>query len=484
MKDNMKKILYTVACCVMMLHASAQKQKYAIITCKLYSLNSNETVNLVGDKYGTPNIPGTQEIYTQNLVNHVARFKIPVANFPMRFHIKFNRIDLPQSLDVYRRMNYNYYLEGGDNIVLTESNGKLNFSGKGSFKFKVADHIDSLYFKYDVPISHASSKGFCSYAFKADTAYLEKIKYLKSNQKLISPAIKGMFEADILGDYLARFYVLHYSSSEIIKQVMDSLQNCHPDLPEKIINRKSLYAFNESAYSFNLAFGIIAQYTYDSCYSASKPINLLKAYSDIKATYKGLLRERLVVQLLFQNTKSTTDFTGLAQDALSYVKTTDLHAALQKLISNHQVGKQAFNFELPDTTGRIHRPSDYKGKVILLDFWFNGCGNCREIEPHLKTIENEFEGKPVIFITINVDKEKERWLKGIRSGLYTTKGGLNLYTAGRGFEDATIRNFDVTASGYPTLIIIDKNGKIMRNPKDPRGDNGRDLTDLIESAIR
>ncbi|MCR8560765.1 TlpA family protein disulfide reductase [Mucilaginibacter sp. BJC16-A38] len=479
----MKKTLYTVACCLLMLQASAQQQ-YATITCKLYSLNSDEAVNLVSDKYGTPIIPGIQRIYAQKLVNHVARFKIPVGNFPMRFHVKLNRIDLPLSLDVYRRMNYNYYLEAGDNIVLTESNGKLNFSGKGSFKFKVADHIDALYFKYDVPISHASSNGFCSYAFKADTAYLEKIKYLRNNKTLVSPAMARMFEADILGDYLARFYVLHYSSSEIIRQVIDSLQNCHPDLPENVIDRKSLYAFNESAYSFNLAFGINAQYTYDSCYSASKPINLLKAYNDIKATYKGLLRERLVVQLLYQNTKSTTDFTGLAEDALSYVKAADLHAALQKLIANHQVGKQAFNFELPDTNGRMHRLSDYKGKVILLDFWFNGCGNCRDIEPYLKTIENKFEGKPVIFISINVDKEKERWLRGIRSGLYTTKGGLDLYTTGRGDQDATIRNFDVTASGYPTLIIIDKDGKMMRNPKDPRGDNGGDLTDLIESAIR
>ncbi|WDF78956.1 TlpA disulfide reductase family protein [Mucilaginibacter sp. KACC 22773] len=479
----MKKILNTACCCLLMLYASAQ-QKYATITCKLYSLNSNEAISLVSDKYGTAAIPGIQQIYTQNLVNHVTLFKIPVGNFPMRFHLRLNRIDLPPSLDVYRRMNSNYYLEAGDNILLTETNGKLNISGKGATKFKVADHIDSLYFKYDIPVSIASSKGFCRYAFKADTAYLEKIKYLESKQNLISPAIKGMFEADILGDYLSKYYVLGFSKKDIIKQVIDSLRECRPGLPDSLIKKNKVYEMPESPYSLNLAFGIFATYSFDSCFVANKPFSLIKMYNDIKSSYSGMLRDRLIVQLLYRNTKSNVDFTQLANDALTYVEEADLTIALKKLIANHAVGNQAFNFELPDTSGKLHYLSEFKGKVVLLDFWYTGCGNCRAIFPYLKVIEKKFAGQPVAFVSISVDKEKDRWLRGIQSGVYTTKARTNLYTAGRGDKDATITHYDVAASGYPTLILIDKEGRMMQNPTDPRGDGGKDLTKLIEDGIK
>ena len=55
------------------------------------------------------------------------------------------------------------------------------------------------------------------------------------------------------------------------------------------------------------------------------------------------------------------------------------------------VGKSAYNFTLPDSTGRMISMKDFKGKVVLIDVWATWCGPCREQFPYLKEIEEEYK---------------------------------------------------------------------------------------------
>jgi thiol-disulfide isomerase/thioredoxin/Tfp pilus assembly protein PilF len=64
--------------------------------------------------------------------------------------------------------------------------------------------------------------------------------------------------------------------------------------------------------------------------------------------------------------------------------------------------KPAPPFDLPNyLSGKKTSLHDYRGKVVLLTFWFPGCGPCRSELPHLQSVMKKFTGKDVAYIGIN-----------------------------------------------------------------------------------
>jgi thiol-disulfide isomerase/thioredoxin len=58
--------------------------------------------------------------------------------------------------------------------------------------------------------------------------------------------------------------------------------------------------------------------------------------------------------------------------------------------------------ELADLGGRVHRLADYRGKVVLVNFWATWCGPCREEMPSLERLRRAFEGRPFVVLAVNV----------------------------------------------------------------------------------
>jgi cytochrome oxidase Cu insertion factor (SCO1/SenC/PrrC family) len=162
------------------------------------------------------------------------------------------------------------------------------------------------------------------------------------------------------------------------------------------------------------------------------------------------------------------------------VKNEDFKDYLEKLLSIKE-GTNSYNFNLPDAEGKIIKMTNLKGKVLLLDFWFTGCANCILIQPWLKKIEERFKNDSICFVSISTDKDKNRWLKSTKEGKYTTPGSINLFTEGKGENHPIIKHYCIM--GYPTLILINKDGKLSATPIDPRVDDGKQLISLIEQAL-
>ncbi len=55
-----------------------------------------------------------------------------------------------------------------------------------------------------------------------------------------------------------------------------------------------------------------------------------------------------------------------------------------------------------------HKLSDYRGTVVYVDVWATWCGPCKAQIPALKKLEKKFHGKPVTFMSISLDKVKDR----------------------------------------------------------------------------
>jgi peroxiredoxin len=64
--------------------------------------------------------------------------------------------------------------------------------------------------------------------------------------------------------------------------------------------------------------------------------------------------------------------------------------------------------ELQDMSGRMHRLADYKGKVVLVNFWATWCEPCRAEMPSIDGLRSAMEGKPFQVLAVNLAEPVSR----------------------------------------------------------------------------
>lgn len=114
-------------------------------------------------------------------------------------------------------------------------------------------------------------------------------------------------------------------------------------------------------------------------------------------------------------------------------------------------GQKAIDFTFTDVTGKKYKLSDFKGKVILIDFMAIWCGPCEKQVNILKNLYPMFSGK-VIFLSLSVDSSDT--LEKLKS--YKENHKIP-WMVGRAPEAAD--KYGITA--IPTIVIINKNFKIV-----------------------
>jgi len=64
--------------------------------------------------------------------------------------------------------------------------------------------------------------------------------------------------------------------------------------------------------------------------------------------------------------------------------------------------------ELTELGGASHRLADYRGKVVLINFWATWCGPCREEMPSIGELKKKLAGRPFAVLAVNVDEPEPR----------------------------------------------------------------------------
>jgi len=151
-----------------------------------------------------------------------------------------------------------------------------------------------------------------------------------------------------------------------------------------------------------------------------------------------------------KNRQQTTNQSGTQSD----VSTSSYYSV-------KNVGTSAGNNEFVDFSwneeSREKKLSDYKGKVIVLNFWATWCPPCRKEIPALSEIANDYRDKDFEMIGISVDQNPQALVNFLKSNsisykvLHEAGGLLEKYMAVAGQGQGVI----------PQTYVIDKDGKVV-----------------------
>ncbi|MBQ3629758.1 MAG: TlpA family protein disulfide reductase [Prevotella sp.] len=135
------------------------------------------------------------------------------------------------------------------------------------------------------------------------------------------------------------------------------------------------------------------------------------------------------------------------------------------------IGAVAPDFTSLTQKGKKVRPQDFKGKVLVIDFWASWCGPCRAEIPKMKAIYTDMDRKKVEFLSVSIDSKREAWEKAMKE---EQMPWTLTWTPDAGKEVMDLYQFN----GIPFIIVVDKDGKIFR--KNLRGEA---LRDAINEAL-
>ena len=132
-------------------------------------------------------------------------------------------------------------------------------------------------------------------------------------------------------------------------------------------------------------------------------------------------------------------------------------------------------FTLAAKSGKDVSLAQYKGQVVMLNFWASWCGPCRQEMPLLETIYKKYNKLGFTMIGVNVEpdsKAADEWLKATPVSfpiLYDRDSKVSkLYEVG----------------GMPCTVIIDRNGNLRKLHRGYKPGDENEYLDSIRTLIR
>ena len=131
-------------------------------------------------------------------------------------------------------------------------------------------------------------------------------------------------------------------------------------------------------------------------------------------------------------------------------------------------------FSLTDIKGKKHTLSDYKGKVVLVNFWASWCPPCIFEMPELQRLKKHFSDRPFEVITINVGEKKYKVRRF--SKLINLELPVLLDTSSETYDDWDVKTL-------PTSFLIDSSGQFRYQVRGNPGWDTEDTRGIIEDMM-
>ncbi len=111
--------------------------------------------------------------------------------------------------------------------------------------------------------------------------------------------------------------------------------------------------------------------------------------------------------------------------------------------------------KLTDIDNKLFNVTDYKGKVVLIQFWGFWDPNCTKILPAQMSLHEQYNKRPFEILGVNTDSSKEDFEVGMQKFKLAWRNVKNLQ------PDGSSISVEVGAKISPTLILVDHSGNVQ-----------------------
>jgi thiol-disulfide isomerase/thioredoxin len=137
-----------------------------------------------------------------------------------------------------------------------------------------------------------------------------------------------------------------------------------------------------------------------------------------------------------------------------------------------EAGQKFPGFNVTDSSGGNLSPENFKGKVVLIDFWATWCGPCRGELPNVIALYQTYHPQGFEIIGVSLDDDKNTMLS------FTQKMGMGWqqYFDGKGWNNDLAKKYGIHS--IPMTFLLDRNGVIIGT-----GLRGENLSAALEKAF-
>lgn len=381
------------------------------------------------------------------------------------------------SKENYRRPLRLFLTVPGDSIHIVVSDDSIRFSGKGAAKFICQYKMQQVpEIGYSPKELAAFDNNIASYAFnmfskkRADSLCAVKLQILEEYRSKVPDHVYQQLKINCITANLfdqCKYMNLRYDSLEDPLVRRDKIRFFRElqkePLPDNLDG--TLLAQSSSACDYLLCKTILSLRLnrYSHCETAEEFNEPKRIAALVSGQLKGLIKEKILALsfYLYYKPQKKNDEKEMVQ-ALNECTNPYFHKFLVSLQNAREPGRDAYPFELISAKDEKIRLTDFKGKVVVLDFWFTGCSYCTRLEKRMKNIRSKFiNDSNVVFISICADINKNLFLRSVSTGKYCDKDEINLYTGEIAFDHPLLKHYKII--GCPEIVIIDGNQKTFNS---------------------
>jgi peroxiredoxin len=114
--------------------------------------------------------------------------------------------------------------------------------------------------------------------------------------------------------------------------------------------------------------------------------------------------------------------------------------------------KTAPDFSLKDGDGKLVKLADYRGKVVLVNFWATWCGPCQEEIPWFKDFQRDYKDRNFTVLGLSVDEDGWKAIKP-----YLARNPLNYPVV---LADDRVQMLYGNVENLPTSFVLDQQGRV------------------------
>jgi thiol-disulfide isomerase/thioredoxin len=217
------------------------------------------------------------------------------------------------------------------------------------------------------------------------------------------------------------------------------------------------------------------QFSYDLLINKENglPTEIVYKYKYLDTTKQGWKATTLRYDFSPQKPDSVWNLTSNPLNYIAY-SLEDLREDRKERLRVQIINTEAPGWELHDLSGNIHSLDEFRDKLLLLEFWYIGCGGCHRSIPFLNQAKKQYGPAKFDVVGINFvyNTEKDQLKK------YVKDSGINFLV----LDNGALTAIKYKASAAPLILLI-KNGTIVHAVEGYNDEVKAELTEMIEKHI-